>query len=82
MANATTLPAEVEATVGRLLRLPPDQRLAVGRRLVDSVAQEEIDQAWSKEIAERIRQIESGEVQGIPADEVFREVEEQLGEEL
>lgn len=68
------LPPEVEKAVADLLLLPPEQRLEVSRRLEASFSQEEIDGAWSDEIAKRIREIESGAVRGIPADEVFREM--------
>ena len=68
------LPPDVEKAVADLLLLPPEQRLEVSRRLEASFSQEEIDGAWSDEIAKRIREIESGAVRGIPADEVFREM--------
>lgn len=76
------LPPEVEEAVAGLLLLPPEQRLEVSRRLEASFSQKEIDGAWSDEIAIRVREIESGAVRGIPADEVFRAIEERLGEKL
>jgi hypothetical protein len=76
------LPPDVEKAVADLLQLPPKQRLEVSRRLEASFSQEEIDGAWSDEIAKRIREIESGSVRGIPTDEVFREIEERLGEKF
>ena len=82
MSQSVTLPPEIVGAVNRLLKLPADQRLAISRQLADSVAGDEIDAAWSAEIAERIRQIEAGEVEGIDGDEVFRRLEERLGETL
>lgn len=78
MSESAARPTEVEETVDRLLHLPAEQRLAISRQLADSVVQEGVDQAWSNEIAKRIREIESGAVKGIPADEVFRQAEERL----
>lgn len=76
------LPPDVEQAVHRLLQLPVDQRLEVSRRLEASFSVAEIEKAWSDEIAGRIREIETGSVKGIPADEVFRDLEERLGEKL
>jgi putative addiction module component (TIGR02574 family) len=78
MSETIALPADIEETVDRLIQLPADQRLAISRRLAESVAQEEVNETWTKEIGKRIREIENGDVQGIPADEVFREAEERL----
>ena len=79
---ALTLPPDVERTVAQLLQLPPEQRLAIRRRLEASFSRAEINQAWNDEIAKRIREIETGAVKGIPAEMVFREAEERLGEKL
>ncbi|REK25629.1 MAG: hypothetical protein DWQ45_18785 [Planctomycetota bacterium] len=79
MNEPTTLPPDIAGTVTRLLQLPANQRLEISRRLVDSITIEETDHARSAEIAERIRQIESGEVEGVDGDDVFRKLEERLG---
>lgn len=44
----------------------------------EGAAPEELDDAWIDEINRRITQIESGEVKPIPAEEVFRRVDERL----
>jgi hypothetical protein len=80
--TSTLLPPEVVGAVNRLLQLPADQRLAISRQLADSVLGDEIEHAWSAEIAERIRQIETGEIEGIEGDQVFRKLEERLGESI
>ena len=38
---------------------------------VYSEPQDEVDASWSKEIARRSDEIDSGKVKGIPAEEVF-----------
>jgi putative addiction module component (TIGR02574 family) len=43
-------------------------------------AHPEIDTAWKAEIRRRIDEIETGKVQGIPAEEVFSEARRILGQ--
>lgn len=78
MTETKLLPPDIEATVERLLTLPEDQRLAIGRRLIAGINQHEVEEAWEREIAQRIHEIETGAVELIPADVVFREAEERL----
>lgn len=82
MSKSTQLPDRAAAAVQEILNLPPQLRLEISRTLAESVASDAVDQASSAEIAERIRQIEAGEVEGIDGDEVFRKLEERLGEAL
>lgn len=63
------------------IKLPPDQRFALAQRILASVEPDEgalIDEAWNKEIRERIRRYDSGETKGIPASEVFAEIDRSL----
>lgn len=63
------MPASKDALV-----LPADQPLALACRLLDSVDLEPepgAEAAWETEIARRIAQLDAGEVQSIPAGEVF-----------
>ena len=56
------------------LTLPPDQRLALARRLLDSVDLEPepgAEAAWEAEIARRIARFDAGESKAIPASEVL-----------
>jgi putative addiction module component (TIGR02574 family) len=68
------MPASFEALSQDALVLPPDQRLALARRLLDSV---DLDPApgaaaaWEAEIASRIARFDAGESRAIPAAEVF-----------
>jgi len=54
--------------------LPPDDRLALARRLLDSVDLEPepgAEAAWEVEIGRRIELLKSGESKSVSADEVF-----------
>ena len=61
--------------------LPPEQRFTLARRILESVEPEGnagIDSAWTVEIRDRIRRYDSGEIKGIPASDVFAELDERL----
>ena len=66
--------ATLETLSQDALVLPPDQRLTLARRLLDSVDLEPepgAEAAWQAEIARRIERFDAGESQPIPAGEVF-----------
>jgi putative addiction module component (TIGR02574 family) len=66
--------ATLETLSEAALVLPPDQRLTLARRLLDSVDLEPepgAEAAWQVEIARRIERFDAGETQTIPAGEVF-----------
>lgn len=66
--------ATLEALSQDALVLPPDQRLTLARRLLDSVDLEPepgSEAAWQAEIARRIERFDAGESRPIPAGEVF-----------
>jgi putative addiction module component (TIGR02574 family) len=68
------MPATLEELSHDALVLPPDQRLTLARRLLDSVDLEPepgAAAAWEAEIARRIQRFDAGESRGIPAAEVF-----------
>ena len=61
--------------------LPPEQRFTLARRILESVEPEGnagIDLAWAMEIRERISRYDCGEIKGIPASEVFAELDKRL----
>lgn len=68
------MPATLEALFNDALGLPPEQRLAFARRLLDSVDLERepgAEEAWRAEISQRIARLDAGEAETIPAGEVF-----------
>ena len=68
------MPATLDAVAHDALILPPEQRLALARQLLDSVDLEPepgAEAAWEAEIAQRIARFKAGESKPIPAGEVF-----------
>ena len=71
------MPATLDAVTQEALVLPPDQRLALARQLLESVDLEPepgAEAAWEAEIARRIARFKAGESKPIPAGEVFARV--------
>lgn len=65
-------PATVEHEA---LRLPPEDRAKLAQKLLlslDTSSEEELEQAWLLEANRRARELDRGEVQPIPAEEVWR----------
>jgi putative addiction module component (TIGR02574 family) len=57
------------------LRLPPEGRAQLAQKLLlslDALSEEELEDAWLTEANRRARELDRGEVQPIPADEVRR----------
>ena len=57
------------------LSLPPEDRASLAQKLLlslDSLSEEEVGQAWLIEADRRAREINRGDVQPIPAEEVRR----------
>lgn len=66
-----------------LLNLPQTERARLAHRLIVSLdedvpTEEDVEAAWLEEIQRRDAEIERGEAQLIPADEVMRRVAEAL----
>jgi putative addiction module component (TIGR02574 family) len=73
------MPATLDVVARDALVLPPDQRLALARQLLDSVDLEPApgaEAAWEAEIARRIARFKAGESKPIPAGEVFARLRE------
>ena len=57
------------------LSLPPDERAALAEKLLlslDEQSETELERTWLSEAARRARELDSGEVQAIPAEDVLR----------
>jgi len=66
--------SQTEEIFREAMALPPDARAALTDRLVESLAQDispDISSAQLAEVRRRIAQVESGEVELIPGDEVL-----------
>ena len=77
--SVTRMPATLDALSQDALVLPPDQRLVLARRLLDSVDLEPepgAEAAWEAEITRRIARYDAGESKPIPASEVFARLRE------
>jgi putative addiction module component (TIGR02574 family) len=65
---------EIEA-----LNLPRSERARLAEALIASLDEDsEIERAWNEEIRRRIEEIDSGKAEMIPAEEVFKEIEDLL----
>ena len=63
-------------------QLPEPERAELALSLIESLdgrADEGVEDAWAREIERRIGEIERGEVQLIPGDEVFARLRRRLG---
>ena len=68
------MPMTLERVSEEALVLPPEQRLQLARRLLDSVELQPepgAEGAWDAEIARRIERFDTGASKPIPAAEVF-----------
>ena len=75
---STPMTVEQEA-----MRMAPGRRLRLAEKLmasVDGFATPEIEQAWDKEIARRVEEIQSEKAEGIPAEKVMAAARKTLRE--
>jgi putative addiction module component (TIGR02574 family) len=62
--------------------LSTSERAELALALIESLdgpADSGVDEAWAAEIDRRLQEIDSGEVEPIPGDEVFRRLRERFG---
>ena len=67
--------AELQAVLDQALGLPEAERADLAAKLIRSLegpAEEGVEQAWDKEIARRLAEIEAGAVEMIPWNEAKR----------
>jgi hypothetical protein len=73
------MPATLEDMTQQVLQLPARQRLALAGFLLemdDASDQSEVEEAWEKEIQERIQAIDRGSAMGIAYSDVMREADQ------
>jgi putative addiction module component (TIGR02574 family) len=61
-----------------VVQLPPRERAFLAERLLDSLDESDIEQAWIDEAKRRRDEVRSGKVQPIPAQDVYRRIEKLL----
>ena len=65
----------------KALKLPPADRVRLAETILESVedyADPEVAAAWEKEIARRMKEIDSGTAEGVPAAEVFAQARKKV----
>lgn len=75
------MPMTMEQIIEETRHWPPEKvRELVGRLTEDlHTGNTEIEAAWKTEIDRRLEEIQSGKVQGVPAEEVFEKARRILG---
>lgn len=74
------MPRPIEIIEAEAMKLSPSERADLADKLWLSVhSKEEIDAAWDAEVARRIEEMDSGEVEGIPWETVMAELRAKLG---
>ena len=71
------MPRESQQVIDDALSLPVEARVRLVDRLLESLnlpTRTEVEEAWAKEVEHRMSQVERGEVQLIPGEEVFAEL--------
>ena len=69
--------ATTEKVLDEALDLPADERLSLVDRLIASLnlpTQAEVDRLWAEEAERRLTQIDRGEVELIPGEQVFEDI--------
>jgi putative addiction module component (TIGR02574 family) len=65
------------------LELPPRSRVRLAEKIMESIddyADPDLESAWGDEIERRVKEIESGAVEGIPAGQVMINARRALNE--
>jgi len=69
----------VEQIKAEAMKLPPEERADLADWLwVSATPREEVAAAWDAEIARRIEEIDAGNVEFIPGEEVLARIREKL----
>jgi putative addiction module component (TIGR02574 family) len=63
------------------LDLPPGNRALIAAELeasLDDASAKEVEEAWTKELSKRLREVREGRVKAIPAEKVLRDARKRL----
>ena len=83
MIGGVPLEKALQKIEANLLSLPSSSRVYLIEKLCESLEDEplsDVEAAWAREIEQRIRTLDSGQVSPMPADEVFQNVRQKLNE--
>jgi len=75
------MPQGLKELTEEALRLPPDERVVLAESLLLTIDEEHdrfVDKAIMAELERRLQDFREGKVKGIPAEEAFRRIREQL----
>jgi len=66
--------------ISEAISLPIEIRLQVVEKILESLnpSHKDIDELWAIEAERRVAEIEKGEVETVPGDEVFRKLHDRL----
>ena len=69
-----------EKLISEAISLPVEIRLQLVEKLLESVnpSHKDIDELWAIEAESRVAEIEKGEVETVPGEEVFRKLHNRL----
>ena len=71
------MPTATDRVIAYALELPADARIGLVDRILDSLnlpTRPDIDKMWSEEAERRVAEIDRGEVDLIPGEEVFAKI--------
>ena len=71
-----------DAIMERALDLPRESRALLAERLLgslDDAGENEVSEAWRAEIRRRSKEIDEGVVKLVPAEQVFAELDREMG---
>ena len=74
------MPRESQQVIDDALSLPVEARVRLVDRLLESLnlpTRTEVEEAWAEEVEHRISQVEKGEAELIPGEEVFARLRRQ-----
>ena len=69
--------AETQELLSRAMHLPEEQRAELAARLIESIdgpAEENVEEAWGREIKRRLDALESGLTRPVPWEEARRRI--------
>jgi putative addiction module component (TIGR02574 family) len=73
---------KTDELIAEAMSLPAELRAQLAEKLLKSLnpAQAEIDELWAIEAEKRVADIESGKVQTIPGEKVFKKIRKRLNQ--